>query len=139
MQSLNSKITKFSLLLASAALLSACVNPVKAQHNALVGAWQIINIDGRQIDNAAASMQFTEQGAMSGNNGCNAINASYRPFKDHLNLSPIASTRKACVAAQADDEQAFNQAILLVEHFLVKDDLLLLTNEQDQTLISLRR
>ena len=139
MQSLNSKITKFSLLLASTLLLSACVNPVKAQHNALVGAWQIINIEGRQIDNAAASMQFSAQGAMTGNNGCNAINAGYRPFKDHLNLSPIASTRKACAVSESADEQAFNNAILQVEHFLVKDNLLLLTNEQDQTVISLRK
>ncbi|EPJ47755.1 MAG: hypothetical protein OFPI_31590 [Osedax symbiont Rs2] len=139
MQSLTSKITKFSLLLASAALLSGCVNPTKQQHIALVGAWQIISIDGRLIDSSTASMQFSEQGTMSGNNGCNAINASYRPFKDHLNLSPIASTRMACAAESAADEQAFNSAILQVEHFLVQDNLLLLTDEQDQTLISLRR
>ncbi|OUS34953.1 hypothetical protein A9R01_07450 ['Osedax' symbiont bacterium Rs2_46_30_T18] len=139
MQFLNSKITKFSLLLASVALLSACVNPVKSQHNALIGVWQIVDIDGRQIGNVAATMQFSEQGIMTGNNGCNAINASYQPFKDHLNLSPIASTRKACTASHSADEQAFNDAILHVEHFLVKDNLLLLTDEQDQTVISLRK
>lgn len=139
MQSSKSQITKFSLLLASALILSGCVNPVKQQHNALVDSWKIFDIDGRKINNGAAVMHFSADGSMTGNNGCNAINASYSPFKDHLNLSPIASTRKACPPAQAADEQAFNNAILQVEHFLLKDNLLLLTDEQDQTVISLQR
>lgn len=139
MSSLKLNTLKLIGVVAVAGALTACVSPVKQQHNAIVGSWQIVNIQGTAIENDKARLIFNEAGAVSGNNGCNTFTGTYAPVHDHLNLSPLASTRMACNGADAKDEMAFNQALKEVEHFLVKGDSLYLTDMQDETVISLQK
>lgn len=134
-------IKKLKLLaITTAAIgLTACINPVKEQHAAIVGSWKIVDIQGQAITGDKAKMTFTDQGAVSGNNGCNNIKGSYSPVHDHLNLSELASTRMACSGTAQLEERAFNQALEKIEHFLVEGQALYLTNEQDKTVISLQK
>jgi heat shock protein HslJ len=124
---------------AVALLVVGCVNPVKKQHDDIVGQWRITNIAGTSINNSKALLIFSEDGKASGNSGCNNINSSYKPVHDHLNLQPFSSTRKLCPGQAGSDEKLFNNAVLQLEHFLVQGNTLLLTDEQDETVITLIR
>jgi heat shock protein HslJ len=139
MSSLKSKCLKTITVLSVATALTACVNPVKEQHNSLVGNWQIVNVQGQAISNDKARLIFSEEGSVAGNNGCNNVMGTYQPVHDHLNLSPLATTRMACKGAAQQDAQTFTKALTHVEHFLVKGDALYLTDEQDETVITLKK
>ncbi len=139
MSPLKSKCLKLATIFAVASALTACVNPVKEQQNTLVGNWQIVDIQGQAISNDKARLIFTEQGTVSGNNGCNNVMGTYQPVHDHLNLSELATTRMACKGAAQQDANAFTQALTHVEHFLVEGESLYLTDEQDETVISLKK
>ncbi|MEH6575479.1 MAG: META domain-containing protein [Amphritea sp.] len=106
----------------------------------LPGQWSVENIQGRPvIDNSPASMLFENNGNVSGNSSCNRMFGQYKPKGDHLNLSAIGTTRMACAPALMDQEQRFLEALERVEHFLIKDGLLYLTDEQDKPVIRLSR
>ncbi len=124
---------------AIALLVVGCVNPVKKQHDEIVGQWRIADIAGTSINNNQALLTFTEDGKVFGTSGCNNINSYYKPVHDHLNLQPFSSTRKLCSGQAASDEKLFNNAVLQLEHFLVQGNTLLLTDEQDKTVITLIR
>ena len=127
-----------ALSVASLAIVS-CVNPIKAQHDGLLGTWKVIDIQGLAVIDSKAQLDFSDEGKVSGNDGCNHITASYRPFQDHLNLSTLASTKMLCSEPSATIAKAFTHNATSIEHFLVQGDHLYLTNEQDETLISLSR
>jgi heat shock protein HslJ len=127
------------VLLSSAIILvlTGCVNPVKNQHNGLVGAWKIVHIEGENVTSNSAKLIFSATGTVNGNSGCNRLMGTYRPVHDHLNLSVLASTKMLCANANNADEMAFSRALPRIEHFLVADKRLFLTDEQDKTLIAL--
>ena len=139
-------IQKILLSSVTLLLLTGCFNPVKQQHDELhsdllhsdlIGAWKIVNIQGRVITSEQAELVFSAAGKVSGNSGCNQIMGTFKPVHDHLNLSSLASTKMLCAGAANADEQAFNQSLSNIEHFLVKDQQLFLTDEQDKTVIEL--
>lgn len=136
---LTAKNLKLITIISVVSGLTACVNPVKKQHDAIVGNWKIVDIQGQEIISDQAKLTFSKQGNVSGNNGCNNIKGSYSPVHDHLNLSQLASTRKACSGKAEQHEVAFNQALSKIEHFLVKGKSLFLTDEQDKNVISLQK
>jgi len=134
------KKIKHALAVSAVALLVVgCVNPVKKQHDEIIGQWRIVDINGNSINNDKALLNFSEDGQVFGSNGCNNVKSSYKPVHDHLNLQPVSSTRKLCQGSAANDEKLFNDALLQLEHFLVQDNKLMLTDEQDETVITLVR
>ncbi|MEH6444616.1 MAG: META domain-containing protein [Oceanospirillaceae bacterium] len=139
MQLLTNSKLKIITIIAGVITLTACVNPVKKQHDALVGTWKITDIDGLVINSEKAQLNFSNTGNVTGNNGCNNIIGNYKPVHDHLNLSKLAATRMACKGEEGEIERAFNQSLSKIEHFLVKGQQLFLTNEQDITVISLQQ
>ncbi|MFT5705768.1 MAG: heat shock protein HslJ [Oceanospirillaceae bacterium] len=139
MQLLASSKLKTIIMLAGVITLTACVGPVKKQHDELIGNWKITKIEGRVVNSEKAQMKFLNSGNVTGNNGCNNIMGNYKPVHDHLNLSKLAGTRMACKGEADEIERAFNQSLSKIEHFLVKGQQLFLTNEQDVTVISLHK
>lgn len=126
-------------VISTSLVISGCMTPIKQQHNALVGSWNIIDIQGLQVSDDKATLFFSGDGRVSGNNGCNNIMATYQPYLDHLNLTPLASTKMLCSKQQAHQASIFMQNAKEVEHFLIKGEKLYLTNEQDEVLISLSK
>ncbi|MGB1239015.1 MAG: META domain-containing protein [Pseudomonadales bacterium] len=109
----------------------------KKQQLALQGNWALVDIAGVAASHPG-SLQINTDHHVSGNMGCNDFNGSIRPRGDHLNLSALAMTKKACQGAAMAQEQHFLTTLAQVKHFLVKGDALLLTDEKDLPVISLR-
>jgi len=131
--------SKILAVLLASVVVSGCVNSVTKQPDALVGSWKITDIKGQLINVETAALTFSEQGSVTGNNGCNNVMASYSPYGDHLNLTQLTTTKMICPGDQADAANAFMKNIPVVEHFLVDGQKLYLTDEQDKVVIGLSK
>ncbi len=100
------------------------------------GEWLVEDINGRGvIDFLQTTLTFDDAGQISGNAGCNRYSGSYELRGNRLQLGPLAVTRKACLPAVADQEQAFLEtfaASLSVE--FDETGALILTSEDGKTL-----
>lgn len=83
--------------------------------------WRVVNINnGRQavvgmVSDSTVTMEFDDEGRVSGDTGCNRYTASYRTAGDALEFSSVATTRRACPdPSLADQEQAFLRALASV-------------------------
>jgi heat shock protein HslJ len=54
----------------------------------LVGAWQVVDVDG-------ASLEFAADGTVSGSTGINRVHGSYAVVAGELRLGPLVTTRMA--------------------------------------------
>ncbi|MFN3608336.1 MAG: META domain-containing protein [Hyphomonas sp.] len=77
------------------------------------GAWQVEDLNrGGVIDNTVLTLTFTEAGMVSGSTGCNSLNGTYTSTGSTLTFSPLAMTRRACVApALNNQETRFTSAL----------------------------
>ena len=124
--------------LAAVMLLSACSHPLKPQAD-IIGSWSIKQVEGQVIGSEKAQMVFSPQEQINGHNGCNNLLGKYHLVDDHLNLTYLALTRRACQGQSAQDARLIDTALDKVEHFLIKDGHLFLTDEQDKRVMSLLR
>jgi heat shock protein HslJ len=76
------------------------------------------------IDDARASLEFTEAGRVSGSATCNRFNGSVTMTGDSISFGPLASTRKACPEALMNQESKYLAALGAAERFEVKDSFL---------------
>jgi len=73
--------------------------------NALIGNWRILSINGRPtLERSPATIRF-EGDRVSGNTGCNAFGGSFRFKRGWLTTGPMISTRRACIAPSANDQE----------------------------------
>jgi heat shock protein HslJ len=87
------------------------------QPSALVGSWQALAINnGKQ---AVVSVQngttvtaiFGADGELTGNDGCNNYNSTYKTDGDKITIGPVITTRMACEQAVMDQETAYLNAL----------------------------
>lgn len=81
---------------------------------ALTGAaWQAEDINrGGIIDNTVLTLTFTEEGRVSGSTHCNSLSGTYTATGTEVTFSPLAMTRRACIApALAAQEARFAAAL----------------------------
>lgn len=70
--------------------------------------WRVEDINGLGVvDNSQTTLTFGPSQSISGNAGCNAYRTDYELQDGKLRVGPIRITRRACVPALADQEQAF--------------------------------
>ncbi len=108
---------------------------------ALIGApWRIEDIAKRGvIDFAQTTITFSAKGRINGSGGCNNYNGSYTLEGDTLSFGPVAATRKACVPALADQENAFfNFLNTPLRARITETGALVLTNPEGQSLTARR-
>lgn len=98
----------------SARPLSAAGDTAESDPAVLVGeAWQVEDINrGGIIDNTVLALNFSEDGSVSGTTGCNNLAGTYSAAGTAIIFSPLAMTRRACLApALNDQEMKFTAAL----------------------------
>ncbi len=76
------------------------------------GQWLLEDLGGRGvIDNLQTTLKFDSQGRISGLAGCNRYFGQYQLKGKNIKFSNIASTRKACSGAVANQEYLFLSAL----------------------------
>ena len=85
---------------------------IQAEGPGLVGLtgsyWRLEDLAGRGVlDRAETTLEFPEDGMVSGTGGCNRFNGSYQRRGDSLSFGPLAATRMACPEAVMNQESGF--------------------------------
>ena len=71
------------------------------------GTWTVEDLNrGGVIDNTVLTLNFTENGRVTGSTGCNSLSGSYTATGTTLTFSPLAMTRRACVAPALNAQEA---------------------------------
>lgn len=98
----------------------------------LVGTeWHLEDLGGAGIiDNSQASLAFPEAGRVAGNGSCNRFTGSVTISGETLKISPLASTRMACMSeAASNQEMKYLKALEGATRYEWKDPYLLIYSE----------
>jgi heat shock protein HslJ len=111
--------------------------PIKASEmseNAIsvVGStWQVEDIDrGGIIDRSMVTVQFPEEGRITGSTGCNNYFASVSIDSSSISLSGIGTTRRACPQSLMNQEQRFLEALNSAAQVSIDDDTWLVIHDE---------
>jgi heat shock protein HslJ len=75
-------------------------------------AWWVEDIDNKGvIDMSHTTIEFTDDGEVAGDTGCNRYFGSVEIVAMDVKFGPLAGTRKACGVALMDQESRFFQAM----------------------------
>ena len=104
------------------------------------GPWRVEDINQQGvIDFAETSLEFLDNGQVSGRGGCNRFSGSYTREGATMTFGPMAVTQMACAPAVADQEKKFFQVLSSpVTISLSGNGALILENEAGQTLLARR-
>jgi len=70
--------------------------------------WQLATINGEKVAaDVTATLQFGEDGQVSGSGGCNTYGGPYTVKGHQIDIGPLISTRMACPTAQTAVETVF--------------------------------
>lgn len=87
------------------------------------GEWIVEDLGGGGvIDKAQTSLNFDQQGRVSGSGACNRFNAAYRLTGEGISFGPIAATKKACPPAVMAQEALFFEILAAVTNFNIAED-----------------
>lgn len=108
---MKSRIVKTLPLLIVGLLLLVVAPPLFAAGEALAGTnWVLSTLNGQlPLAGSTITMNFGEDGAVSGTDGCNRYTTTFTASRSTINFEPAASTMMACppaVATQASDFMA---------------------------------
>jgi len=121
---MNQKIHWIVLILALLAITS-CANATEinmTEFELTDTEWWVEDIDGKGvIDMSHTTLQFLEQGGVTGDTGCNRYRGSAEVSGTSISFGPMAGTRKACAPSLMDQEMKFYQAITRVVSWEVAD------------------
>ncbi len=94
--------------------------------------WMVAKLNGSALlATAGASMKFDADGRVSGNASCNSYTGSFKVNAGKLLVAPLAMTRKACLPAVMQQEQAFIQVLQTATNMtLDPSGVLTLSNEE---------
>lgn len=135
----------FMIALVGLAALSACAptsqNPVAAALPNLTGTkWLAEDIDGRGvIDNAQSTVEFVAADRIAGRAGCNQFSGNVKLDGTKIQVSPLISTKMACVPALMDQENRFLQALQAARSLKLEETKLLVLDESGATRLRLDR
>jgi putative lipoprotein len=107
----------------------------------LTGAkWVAEDIDGRGvIDNAQSTVEFVAADRIAGRGGCNQFSGNVKLEGTKIQVSPLISTKMACVPALMDQESRFLQALQSARSLKLEETKLLVLDEAGATRLRLDR
>ncbi len=73
--------------------------------------------------------EFSEDGTLSGNAGCNTYNGTYEVSGDSLTIGPLATTKKACEPDVTEQEANYLAALGRVTTYTIRGDQLELRDD----------
>jgi putative lipoprotein len=94
---------------------------VRAGGGGLLGtSWRLEDLGGAGVlDRVEATLEFTEEGKVSGGGSCNRVFGSVKIDGDRISFGPLGSTRMACPEAVSNQESKYLQALQAAERFTV--------------------
>ena len=127
-----SRTLMISLFLGMIGCAAAVSVPAKSD---LIGSWTVEYIGKRPvIDKSPAYIKFIVKGRVAGNSSCNQFTGSYDLRAGDLEVSKLASTKKMCPPALMEQEKRFLASLQRVKKFQIVQGLLVLLDENDETL-----
>ena len=104
-----------------------------SEKHALTGtSWWVEDIAGKGvIDMSHTTIEFTDDGRVDGDTGCNRYFGSVEITETGVSFGPLAGTRKMCVPALMDQEQSFFQAMSSVSKWEIAETGLLHLRDVD--------
>jgi heat shock protein HslJ len=107
----------------------------------LTGAkWVAEDIDGHGvIDDAQSTVQFVAPDRIAGRGGCNQYSGNVTMDGTKIQVSPLISTKMACVPALMDQESRFLQALEAARSLKLQETKLLVLDESGATRLRLDR
>ncbi len=120
------------------ALMAACA--AAGQQQMIVGNWLAEDIGGEgAIDRAQSVIEFDGEGGVYGSGGCNRFNGPVTLDGNTVQFGLLIATRRACPAAQMDQEDKFLGALYSVRSYRFEGSFLLMSNEAGDDLLRLTR
>ena len=109
---------------------TAPVDP-NAVRQALIGKkWHCQSMFDRDVKgDAPLTLEFKEDGTVSGNGGCNDFTGTFTLAEDSLSFGPLAATKKFCGGAAAEQEYTYLSFLATIIRVKVEDDELELYQE----------
>ena len=106
----------------------------------LLGQWTVDAIAGQPLlKDAPVTLDFGDDGSLSGSSGCNRLATSYELTGESLSIRQGAGTMMACDQPIMDQERAFLDLLSQVNLFGIADDGALLLKAPDGRAIRARR
>jgi heat shock protein HslJ len=107
-----------------------------AQRNLANGYWELNRLNGRQISDSNAVLDFDETGKkISGNAGCNKMSGSYSASRTRIRFSEIGTTKMFCVkSGLMKDEAEFTRTLASATRYSVYRRTLRIYSGRKQTL-----
>jgi putative lipoprotein len=133
------------IALVGSVALSACAptsqNSVPESLPNLTGTkWLAEDIDGRGvIDNAQSTVEFVAADRIAGRGGCNQYSGNVTLNGTKIQVSPLISTKMACVPALMDQESRFLQALQAARSLKLEETKLVVLDEAGATRLRLDR
>lgn len=94
---------------------------------ALAGAWRLEDLAGTGvIDDALATLEFTEAGRVSGRGSCNQFSGPVTVTGSAISFGPLVSTMMACAEAVMNQETRYLKALQDAERFAFQGPYLLI-------------
>ncbi|MEZ5366847.1 MAG: META domain-containing protein [Bryobacterales bacterium] len=85
--------------------------------------WRVELIDGRGvIDNSQTSLEFGQDGRLSGSTGCNRYSTTYGVDGEKLEIGQAAVTQRACVPALNDQQARFLDVFRAITGYRMRPD-----------------
>jgi heat shock protein HslJ len=134
-------ITTMAVSLALSACAPTSQNSVAGALPNLTGTkWLAEDIDGcGVIDNAQSTVEFVAADRIAGRGGCNQFSGNVRLEGTKIQVSPLISTKMACVPALMDQESRFLQALQAARSLQLEETKLLVLDEAGATRLRLDR
>ena len=101
--------------------------------------WRVQDIDGGLVPRSRATLNFSNEGRVTGRASCNAFGAEYSLTGERLVISRAAATMMACDAALMQQEQRFLELLQNTERFEITADGALVLHSSGQRSITARR
>ncbi|MEP5154769.1 META domain-containing protein [Planktotalea sp.] len=121
------------LALTAFALLTACVGDESvANFGAADKVWVLSEINGAPFT-ARATMEFGEDGALSGQAPCNRYSTKQTAPYPWFGIGPVLATKRAC--QELDSETAFFKALESMTLSEVSGPVLVLSNDAEETMV----
>ena len=103
--------------------------------------WQLLSYGAGDaptlaLDGSSVTLQFTTDGKLAGNAGCNNYSGSYNVDNGALTVSPIVSTRRACVDGPTTQQESAYLALLqAAKSYTLDGGTLIITTTDGQQIV----
>ena len=114
----------------------ATVQAETAKESLTGSAWLAEDINGKGvIDMLQTTIEFTKDGKIGGNAGCNRYFGSAKITGQNIEFSPLGATRKMCPESIMNQETAFMQTLATVKRWDMKNGLLFMYSDSDEAVL----